>query len=408
MSSPVIQLKCQCNNYPWGKQGKESIAAQYAASTPGNDFVIDESKAYAEMWMGTYPLLPARVLASDELLQDVLNANAEALIGKPVLTRFGTQLPYLPKIFSIQKALPLQIHPDRALAAKLHQQDPGKYTDENHKPEIAVALGPFEAFVGWKPIEESQSLFCSLDVLRKNFGPYASVTFTPESIKHLTRTMLLTSDETVKSVLEELMSLPKEAFGKHGYIADLLPRLAEQYSKTDPGSLVALLCMNYITLQAGDAVFIPADGIHAYLSGDIMECMANSNNVINTGFCPRAARDSIDLFTDALTFASSSVDEAMLSPKPSDKSANEKTAVYAPPMSEFNVLRTSLAASQKEVVEQIRGPSVMIVASGSGSMKADGKTHELRRGFVHFIGCGVELELTARDGLETYRAYCEG
>jgi hypothetical protein len=49
MSSSVIQLECQCNNYPWGKKGKESLAAQFAASTPGGRFKLDESKEYAEV-----------------------------------------------------------------------------------------------------------------------------------------------------------------------------------------------------------------------------------------------------------------------------------------------------------------------------------------------------------------------
>jgi mannose-6-phosphate isomerase class I len=49
MSSSVIQLECQCNNYPWGKRGQESLAAQFAASTPGGNFKLDESKEYAEV-----------------------------------------------------------------------------------------------------------------------------------------------------------------------------------------------------------------------------------------------------------------------------------------------------------------------------------------------------------------------
>lgn len=52
------------------------------------------------------------------------------------------------EVLSIQKALPLQIHSDNELAARLHKEDPEKYTDDNHKAEIAVALGPFEVFAG--------------------------------------------------------------------------------------------------------------------------------------------------------------------------------------------------------------------------------------------------------------------
>jgi mannose-6-phosphate isomerase len=97
MSSSVIQLECQCNDYPWGKVGRDSLAAQYAASAPGGHFKIDE-KPWAEMWCGTYPTTPSLVLGTREDLQKHLNANKEKLIGKPILNKFGTDLPYLPKV----------------------------------------------------------------------------------------------------------------------------------------------------------------------------------------------------------------------------------------------------------------------------------------------------------------------
>lgn len=97
----LIQLECQCNNYPWGRKGTESLAARYAAATPGGKFKLDESKEYAEMWMGTYPTTPSLVLSSGQDLQEHLNANKEILIGKPVLNKFGADLPFLPKVRGI-------------------------------------------------------------------------------------------------------------------------------------------------------------------------------------------------------------------------------------------------------------------------------------------------------------------
>lgn len=76
-------------------------------------------------------------------------------------------MPFLPKILSIAKALPLQIHPNKDLAAKLHAKNPEQFTDDNHKREIAIALGPFEVFAGWKPQPEIESLFDALPPLEK-------------------------------------------------------------------------------------------------------------------------------------------------------------------------------------------------------------------------------------------------
>jgi mannose-6-phosphate isomerase len=88
-------LECQYNNYSWEKIGKDSLSAQYAAATPGTKFQIDKSKEYAEMWMGTYPTTPSLILSSGEDLQKYINANK---IGKPILSKFGADLPYLPKV----------------------------------------------------------------------------------------------------------------------------------------------------------------------------------------------------------------------------------------------------------------------------------------------------------------------
>jgi len=59
----VIQLECGVNNYPWGRCGHHSLAAQYAISTPGGSFKIDEEKSYAEMWMGISPFTAVDLLS---------------------------------------------------------------------------------------------------------------------------------------------------------------------------------------------------------------------------------------------------------------------------------------------------------------------------------------------------------
>jgi len=406
MADSVIQLKCYCNNYPWGKKGQDSLAAKYCASTPGTDFKLEDGKEYAEMWMGTYPTTPSYVLSTGELLQDVLNANKDKLIGKTVLDKFGADLPFLPKILSMAKALPLQIHPDKDLATRLHQKDPEKYGDTNHKPEIAVALTTFELFVGFKPLNEIQSLL-QLPPLRQ-FIPNSQTHFNNETLKQICATMLTASESTVRNVTAEMLKLPEDLYGKQTHIPALLPRLQADYTDADNGILVALICMNYLVLQPGEAVYVPADGIHAWLSGDIVECMARSDNVINTGFCPRADRDSIELFTAALTFSPHSSDEARLDMSAFEGSKSGATRIYAPPMSEFNMLITQMNAEAQETVKAVQGPSIMIVTSGKGKMTVGGHTHDLDFGYIFFIGQGMDVEFATQDEkIMVYRAYAE-
>lgn len=135
--------------------------------------------------------------------------------------------------------------------------------------------------------------------------------------------------------------------------------------------------------------------------------MARSNNVLNTGFCPRADRDSIELFTESLTFSPHIAKDAMLGATKSSKGKMGKTVDYAPPMSEFNMLKTSLQAGETEVQGKIAGPSVIFATSGAGKMKAGEEKFDINEGYIFFAGQGVELEFSSESGLEVYRAYAE-
>lgn len=163
------------------------------------------------------------------------------------------------QILSIAKALPLQIHPDKELAAKLHQKNPEKFGDTNHKPEIAVALGKFEVFVGWKPLAEVQSLFTNIPILSSRFLGQAKSTFDHKTLKSIVGKILGASDDEIKEVYEMLRKTPAKDFAKSDYVPDLLPRLVEQYGKSDPGNLVALLTMNYMVLKKGESIYVPAE-----------------------------------------------------------------------------------------------------------------------------------------------------
>lgn len=405
MAESVIQLKCDCNNYPWGKVGQDSLAARLCSKTPGTDFKLENDKNYAEMWMGTYPVTPSYVLKTGENLQDVLNANQEKLIGKTVLSKFGAELPFLPKILSIQKALPLQIHPDIELSKKLHAQDPDQFGDTNHKPEIAIALSKFEAFCGFKPKHIIQQLL-ALEPL-KQFDTEKGQ-WSDNTLRGICKSMLTASEATVEDTLRELGNTAKGDFGKQAYILDLIPRLIDQYGTTDNGSLVALVLMNYLTFEPGEAIWIPADGIHAYLYGDIVECMARSDNVLNTGFCPQADRNSVETFVQALTFKQHNADKPLLPRSECEHSSSGKTYMFKPPMSEFNMIVTELKTGEEDAIAPIQGPSVAFMTRGQGKMKAAGMEYELKAGYIFFIGQGINVSYqSSSDDFALYRTYAE-
>jgi hypothetical protein len=118
----VQAVKPVVKDYAWGIRGLDSRVARFALESGSLD-EIDPSAPYAELWIGTHP-------SGESILAD----------GTTLREAVGGELPWLLKILSAGKALSIQAHPDKTLAAKLNAENPDKYRDVNHKPEMAIAL----------------------------------------------------------------------------------------------------------------------------------------------------------------------------------------------------------------------------------------------------------------------------
>ncbi|KAL7927538.1 RmlC-like cupin domain-containing protein [Trichoderma austrokoningii] len=366
--SRLFQLSGTCNNYPWGKKGNQSLAAKLCKKTPGTDFVIDDDEFYSEMWFGDYPDFPARDLEKGQALGDLLKSNQEKLLGQYSVEKFGNNLPFLPKILSTGKALPLQIHPNKSLAAKLHEKDPKKFSDANHKPEIAVALSRFELFAGWKELNQISPMF-NMPSLRR-FVPEETSTWNEETLR--TVTIQIIEEDLKRQSLEDIQKLgyPSSTF-------ELIQCLQSQYSATDPGLLIAILCMQFF-------------------------CMARSNNMLSSGLCPVADRDSADLFSEALKIDSSTQADSLKLLAKSGKDGY--TTVYQPPIGEFDVVRVDMPAGKEESVWNHKGPTLAIAISGEGTILGDGKELDVKPGFIFFIAAATVTKLRADTDLQVYAA----
>ena len=162
------------------------------------------------------------------------------------------------------------------------------FTDPNHKPEFALALTEFEAFCGFKLLDAIDRLM-KLRLLQVFLPQVKKPESDDQTLKYIVKRMLEASDEVIRKTNDALMQLPKEAFGEDGYIPEMIPRLSKQYDKTDPGIVVALIMTNCLRLQPGQSIHIPANGTQVYLYDDTIECMARSNNVLNTRSLLRTA-----------------------------------------------------------------------------------------------------------------------
>jgi mannose-6-phosphate isomerase len=406
MPTPVFELKCKLQEYDWGQTGLNGLAAQMAHASGTHEFQLDEKKQYAELWMGTHQNGPAS-LQDGTPLQKHVDTDKEYFLGKSMLKHFDgdSTVPFLFKILTARKALQLQIHPDKKSAAKLHEQSPDEFKDTNHKPEIALAVTKFEVFAGFRPPAEINNLLTSVPELSeiletKEVPESASKEEQTAVVKKMLSVCFDMKDST--PAYEKLMK--SSGLSKFSQEKDLLRRAQEMYPG-DAGALVVVFLMNYFVLQPGDASYVKENGIHAWFYGEgMIECMATSDNVINAGFLPEGDRAKKQ-FLDLVRYDSNPRDDHHVHSEKYEKGSG-KTIVYDPPIEEFSILKTDLSKGEKEEIDGVEGPGILICVEGEakvgyekGAEKGD---FELSKGHVFFVAAGTKLSYEAKNTLQVY------
>ncbi len=288
----MFALRNEVRRYAWGS--RTAMAEFLGRAAPG-----DEPEA--ELWIGAYAESPSR-LPDDRTLPQLIEADPLAALGAEAVGRFGPRLPFLMKVLTIGSPLSLQTHPNAAQAeagfaaeqaAGVPIDDPTRnYRDARHKPEMLCALTPVEAFSGFRPIAEALALLDELSVreldgLRQRLSA--------SGLRGSVSWIFGSSDDAVPRIISAVKeSLSARAGRASSYARELqwILRLAEDYPQ-DRGVILALLC-NFVRLEPGEALYIPAGCLHAYLSGVGVEIMAESDNVLRGGLTAKHV-DVVDL-----------------------------------------------------------------------------------------------------------------
>jgi mannose-6-phosphate isomerase len=251
----------------------------------------------AELWFGAHPLAPSTV--EGEPLDKVVAQDPVGVVGQASIEEFGPRLPFLVKIIAAAKPLSLQAHPsreqaeagyEREQAAGVSRDAPQRtFRDGWPKPELLCALVETEALCGFRDPDETYRLFQKLGVTSalELVAPLADAEVPPEERLRVvfSRLLRLRSDE--RSVILEVAQAADATDGPDDLVSfERTSGGLHAYYPGDPGVLAALL-MNRITLQPGDALFMPPGNLHAYLSGGGVEIMANSDNVMRGGLTPK-------------------------------------------------------------------------------------------------------------------------
>lgn len=379
------------------------------------------------------PYSRAAVGPSRNILGKVRSGPPSPPHDRPALSyHLPTDLPFLFKVLSVAKALSIQAHPDREAAKELHARDPKNYPDPNHKPEMTIALTRFEALCGFRPISEIvKSLeevpeLCDLAeaecvaALRASVrGGGEEVDTTASSTVANNTTITASQKQALKGFFAQFIAADREcveaALGR--LVARLtainrptteLEELCLRLNGQFPGEVgcFCVFLLNYLQLAPGEAVFLAANEPHAYLSGECIECMALSDNVVRAGLTPKF-RD-VQTLVGMLTYQTYQPSD--LAMQPSKLAGRPLSLLYRPPVKEFAVARTSMSLGDTEaILTESTSEAIILIVRGDFTLtKADGATLALRPGSILLQDRGTTSHLSccSQEGL-VFQAFAQ-
>ncbi|MCP4220650.1 MAG: mannose-6-phosphate isomerase, class I, partial [bacterium] len=382
----IYKLHCRIQDYDWGT--KDQLQKLLGIANP-------ENKPQAEIWMGAHVKAPSTVSFNDggkELLHRFIKDSPGEILGEDVHARFDAQLPFLFKVLSAASPLSIQAHPDKGQAKNGYERETlaevslsareRNYKDANHKPELICALTPFKALNGFREISEMLSLLEELAVpaLQKDLEIFKANPC-KEGLKKF-YTKLMTEGREKHAQAEIVRQAVNSAARKNkSPIFQELLNLHGHY-KDDIGILCPLL-LNLVELQPGEAMYLQAGVLHAYLRGTGMEIMANSDNVLRGGLTPKHV--AVDELLASLTFDSGPV--TILLPK---ESGNCRENVYTTRADEF-VLSVLEIKGETFYSPEKRNVEILFCAEGRGriSYAEESEELELIQGAAYLIPAAV-------------------
>lgn len=401
-------LRGALRTYAWGSHTAIAEFTGRPSPTPHPE---------AELWLGAHPGDPARLEGDggERSLLDTITADPEGQLGALTRERFGDALPFLAKVLAAEEPLSLQAHPSAAQAIegfaredRLHipvTAPTRNYRDRSHKPELLVALGPFEALAGFSPVARSIDLLRALAV--SDLDPYINLLSGQADANGL-RALFTTWITAPQADLDMLVPLVLD--GAVNYLQSGATEFAREAKTTlqlgelypgDAGVLAAML-LNRISLKAGEGIYLPAGNLHAYLYGMGFEVMANSDNVLRGGLTPKHV--DVPELLRVLDFTPT--DESALRPR-SVRDGIE--TVYDTPASEFavSVLRIEGAdlGHETDVPTRHDGPQVLLCTEGSVQVHAKSSVLTLDRGAAGWVAADDgPIRLVADQPASVFRA----
>ena len=369
------QLEGAIRKYDWGS----------TSSIPSLLGCAEDGKPWAELWLGAHPTAPSVVGESRTPLDELIAADPAAQLGTAVTDRFGS-LPFLFKVLAAAAPLSLQAHPSAPQAEAGYAREDAvgipidapkrSFRDRFHKPELICALTDFHALCGFRdPVATLDVLAtidtAALDPIRDRLAVFSDVDGLGPLLEYL---LTLPATDAAALVAPVVAACGVPGSDRHADVRAMAAALGERYPG-DAGVVTALL-LNLVHLKPGEALFLGAGSLHAYLGGTGVEIMANSDNVLRGGLTTK----HIDIPTLLEV-----VDARPIEPVVQRPALVRGIASYDTPVPEFLLDRLDLDGSAT-----VSGPAILLCTDGA----VDAGSFSLERGAAAWLPAGdgiVEL-----------------
>ena len=401
-------LRGALRTYAWGS--RTAIAEFTGRPVPA-------AHPEAELWFGAHPGDPAwlETAQGETSLLEVLVADPEGQLGSALCARFGDVLPFLVKVLAADEPLSLQAHPsaDQAVEGYLREERMGipvsspvrNYRDTSHKPELLVALQSFEALAGFRQASRTTELLRALAV--SDLDPFIDLLndqSDADGLRALFTTWITAPqpdiDVLVPAVLEGAIQYVSSGATEFQSEAKTVLELGERYPG-DAGVLAALL-LNRISLAPGEAIFLPAGNLHAYLRGVGVEVMANSDNVLRGGLTPKHV--DVPELLRVLDFTPTTEERLRAQTR-----REGPELIYETPTDEFAVALLTLDGDdlghEIDAPSRHEGPQILLCTEGAATVHGKSKSLTLERGMAAWVAAeDGPIRLVAQEPTKLFRA----
>lgn len=364
----------------------------------------------AELWLGAHPGAPSHLVGADDTrtsLLDAITDDPDGRLGAARSERWHARLPFLFKVLAADEPLSLQAHPSAEQAAEgfareeargLARDAPDRnYRDANHKPELVCALTEFHALAGFREPTATVALLRALDV--PALAAHAEL-LAAQPDHHGLRALFTTWITLPQSSLDALVPALQEGCVRlsgaaHEFSAEArtVLELSERYPG-DAGVLAALL-LQRVTLAPGEALYLPAGNLHAYLAGAAVELMANSDNVLRGGLTPKHV--DVPELLRVLDFTAPAAPVL-------HGTRDGGWCRYDTPATEFLLRRWQGGTDEVRVPGD--GPRILLCTSGAAAVRCGGAELAVKRGTSLWLGAGdVDVTVASRaEGTQLFLA----